>query len=90
MVDWDKENYFSLMNVRRRKFEKERLEQQERRDAERVQKQELQARQEEVARVEEARLKMEQMAAALRWVSLTLNNLMCLQMSCINEVVLSK
>ncbi|XP_024391205.1 uncharacterized protein [Physcomitrium patens] len=65
-VDWDKENFFSVMNVRRRKFEKERLEQQLRIEAELLRKREAEARQAEFARVEEERLKMERMAAALR------------------------
>lgn len=54
------------MNVRRRKFEKERLEQQLRIEAELLRKREAEARQAEFARVEEERLKMERMAAALR------------------------
>ena len=68
VVDWDKDNYFSILNVRRRKFEKERLEQQERMEAERAQKEE--ARQAELALAEEERQKVEQAAAALRLVLL--------------------
>jgi hypothetical protein len=66
VVDWDKENYFSVLNVRRRKFEKERMERQLQAEAERVRKQEIEARQAEFARAEAEKLKMEQMAAALR------------------------
>lgn len=63
VVDWDKENYFSVLNVRRRKFEKERLERQLQAEAERIRKEEIEA---EFARAEAEKLKMEQMAAALR------------------------
>lgn len=69
MVDWDKENYFSVLNVRKRKFEKERLERQVEAEAERKLKEEMDARQAEFARAEVERLKREQMAAALRCVS---------------------
>ncbi|KAG0604610.1 hypothetical protein M758_10G184300 [Ceratodon purpureus] len=65
VVDWDKENYFSVLNVRRRKFEKERLERQLLAEAERIRKEE-EARQIDLANAEAERLKMEQMAAALR------------------------
>lgn len=69
MVDWDKENYFSVLNVRKRKFEKERLERQLQAEAERIRKEEIEARQAAFARAEAERSKMEQMAAALRCVS---------------------
>lgn len=68
VVDWDKDNYFSILNVRRRKFEKERQEQQERIEAERAKKEE--ARQAELALAEEERQKVEEVAAALRSVLL--------------------
>lgn len=73
VVDWDKDNYFSILNVRRRKFEKERLEQQERMEAERAQKEE--ARQAELALAEEERQKVEQAAAALRLVLSSLSKM---------------
>ena len=68
VVDWDKENYFSVLNVRRRKFEKERLERQLQAEAEKKKKEEIEARQAEFARAEVERLKTEQMAAVLRYV----------------------
>lgn len=67
VADWDREDYFSVLNVRKRKFEKERLERQLQAEAERVKKQEMEARQAELARAEAERLKMELMAAALRY-----------------------
>lgn len=66
VVDWVKENYFSVLNVRRRKFEKERLERQVQADADRIRKEEIAARQAEFARAEAEKLKTELMAAALR------------------------
>lgn len=87
VVDWDKDNYFSVLNVRKRKFEKERVERQLQAEAERIRKEEIEARQAELARAEVERLKMEQMAAALRCVSdlldmnMVLRNLHCSTLS---------
>ncbi|CAK9235566.1 unnamed protein product [Sphagnum troendelagicum] len=67
VVDWDRENYFSEINIRRRKFEKERLEQQERRLlVEAARRQYSEAQQAKFAHLEKERLEIEQRAKILR------------------------
>jgi hypothetical protein len=67
VVDWDRENYFSEINIRQRKFEKERLEQQERRLlVEAARRQYSEAQQAKFAHLEQERLEIEQRAKILR------------------------
>jgi len=71
VVDWDRENYFSEINIRQRKFEKERLEQQERRLlVEAARRQYSEAQQAKFAHLEQERLEIEQRAKILRWSAL--------------------